>query len=252
MQTVASHWKNIQYTRTVIQYIKMEGWRKWMRTQCYTLKYIIGRKQRAKNVNNNVAIWDYRETATHTHPIPQRANNFKCDCWLHCTSCTPLLLKIRCKDKKFLIFWAVFLCLYLFYGFAFWFSLSFTRPFVFSLFSTNNSFAFLWRFTVIFYSIIVDRIWIPQRQKNEYAKITQQTRKIDIALKMQMFAWFILLLLLFPLFAFLFHLYSSKSILYQTLIYGPISNKYRWLHLSIEKNKNIERWTRPETSKKRM
>lgn len=103
----------------------------------------------------------------------------------------------RWEDTK-LWFWAVFLCFTALFD-----SIDFTiirlrhqyrlhGHFFFLVFvipSANNSFAFLWRFTVIFFTVSLSiayiYIWIPQRQKNELAQrqrqqkpnITQQTRK---------------------------------------------------------------------------
>lgn len=207
---------NVQYGLPTGHIVHQDG--RVAKMNAYTMlhikiHYTVG-KQRAENVNNNVAIWDYREATTLFHSLPlslrvclcptaERTNNLICK-RLHCTNCTQLLLDTdgrerkgrneRWEDKK-LWFWAVFLCFTALFdsiGSAIIrrrHQYRLLGQFFFALFPAQTiHLHFCGDLLWFFYCIIVDRkyIWIPQRQKNELAQkgnnnrkpnITQQTRK---------------------------------------------------------------------------
>lgn len=139
-----------------------------------------------------------------------------------------------------------------------------------SLFSANNSFAFLWRFTVIFrfvffYVLISESLSIGYEYRNDRRmsmhKIKHTTEKkrlisqwrckclsssFCVLVGVHVFCFLFFFFSFSVTFPFFFHLHPSKSILYQTLIYRPISNKSRWLRLFFD----VEWWTRSKYTSK--
>ena len=101
---------NVQYTLSTGHIVHQDG--RVAKMNAYTMlhikiHYTVG-KQRAENVNNNVAIWDYREATTLLHslslspsrcPTAERNNNLICK-RLHCTNCTQLLLDTDGREKE--------------------------------------------------------------------------------------------------------------------------------------------------------